>query len=228
MEILEHVKELVGPTGEIIGYIIGATVTIGYGIYSISKYVPSFIKNSISKYFISERKEHEIASKYRKSIIPKIKKELSFLAETVDVDRAVLFEFSNGTSNLVGLPFLYTSATTEVVRCKIQPVSHLYQKTNVSLFADFIEDLETATYVYFKHIEDIKEVYPNLYNSMKPYGAESAIFYALYDDENSIGFLALSCVNRSFERSDVLPKLAATAQTVSTLLNYNKIKKELN
>jgi hypothetical protein len=190
--------------------------------------VPEFVKKLFKKHSQEERANHSIASNYRKSIIPKIKKELSYLAESLNIDRSLLFEYSNGTSNLVGLPFLYATATTEVVKPGVNQVSHLYQKMNVSLFADFIGELETKSYFYFEHIDDIKEDYPMVYNYMKPNGVKSGLFYALYDDEDSIGFIVVTSVSKIFQRTEVLPRTAISAQLISSLLNYNKLRKELN
>ncbi len=185
------------------------------------------MKKVFNKQLSTEKENHVIASKYRKSIIPKIKNELSYLAEQTNTDRALLFEYSNGTSNLVGLPFLYATATVEVVRCGVKQVSHFYQKLNVSLFADFIEKLEDHSYYYFKDIEEIKELYPMLYNYMRPNDIKSALFYALYDEDNSIGFLVVTTVNNQFDRGAVLPKIAEVAQLISSFLNYDKIKNVL-
>lgn len=174
-----------------------------------------------------EKIKHTSAANYRKCIIPKIRKDLSHLADDLDIDRALLFEYSNGTSNLVGLPFLYATATIEVVKSKIASVSNLYQKMNVSLFAEFIHELEDKSYYYFNNIEEIREEHPMVYNYMKPNGVKSALFYALYDDEESIGFIMISGVTKKFERDQCLPKLAQSAQLISSLLNYDKLRKKL-
>lgn len=228
MEILKFIQELIATHGETFGLVIGALASIGYAIHSAEKFIPNAIKKHFEKHSEEQKTEHVQASKYRKAIVPKIKKELAYLAEITNVDRAFLFEFSNGTSNLVGLPFLYATATVEVTKPKIPQVSTQYQKINVSLVADFIQTLETESYIYFKNLDDIKEKFPMVYNYMKPNEAESALFYALYNDEDSIGFIGVTCVRREFERSMVLPKVAVTAQVISNLLNYDKMKSELN
>jgi hypothetical protein len=139
----------------------------------------------------------------------------------------MLLEYSNGSSNLVGLPFLYITATVEILRAGIISSFNSYQKINVALVAEFLDELEDKSYVYFKDLEEIKDIYPYLYFCMKPNGVKSILFYALYDDENAIGCLAVSSITHSFERADVLPRVAEAAQVVSALLNFDKIKEEL-
>jgi len=216
MEILNLVKDLLGSNAEIFAYAIIGLSTIGYLIFLLVKNIPNIVLKVFKNRQKEERLNHTIASNYRKSIVPKIKKELSYLGENTEVDRVLLFEYSNGTSNLVGLPFLYATATVEVVKPKIQQVSYIYQKMNVSLFADFIEEMEQHSYFYVKNIDEIKNKYPMLYNYMYSANVKSTLFYVLYNEESSIGFIAASSIIKEFERSDVLPKIAEVAQLISS------------
>jgi len=159
--------------------------------------------------------------------MPKIKTILCEVATDVEADRALLFEYSDGVSNLVGLPFLYMTATLEVIKPGITSVINNYQKTNVLIVSDFIEQLEINGYMYFKELEDIKEKYPIVYGFMHPNGPKSGLFYSIYDKETAIGFVVVTTVKETFERHDVLPRVAASAQRISALLNYDKIKSEL-
>lgn len=138
-----------------------------------------------------------------------------------------MFEYTNGRSNLIGLPFLYASATSEVARPSMRLISSYHQRINISLFADFLVDLETKGYFYFKNIEDIKEKYSIMYRLMQNSGTKSAIFYSLYSNEETIGFLLLASEKEEFAREKVLSRVAATAQTISALLNYDNLKNRI-
>lgn len=188
---------------------------------------PKFTSNLARKFFSQEKKEHINAAIYRKKVSPKIKAILSELAENTEADRAMLFEYSNGSSNLVGLPFLYVTATIEVFKPLVTPVFQNYQKVNILVISDFIEHIDTHGYFYAKDIEDIKCQYPMIHAYMAPNNVKSALFYALYDDRNSIGLIALTTQKETFERHNVLPRAAEAAQQISSLLNYDKIKEEL-
>ena len=160
--------------------------------------------------------------------MPEIRKILSNLAIETLADRALLFEFSNGTSNLVGLPFLYMTATCEVVKPNVSQVAQNYQRTNSALIAEFLEKLEEKGYFFIDDIESIKTSHPVIYNFMHPNGVKCALFYALYGVNDTIGFIVISTVNNHcFYRQDALPRVAEVAQIISSLLNFDKIQKEL-
>lgn len=171
--------------------------------------------------------KHALGAKHRKVISPKIRSELSYLAKEIGADRALVFEFSNGSSNLVGLPFLYMSATSEVVTPGTQPVAIQYSKINTAIFADFLEQLEEKGYFYVRDIEEIKDTYKMIYNFMKPNGAKTALFYSLSGIDDSIGFVVATTVgNKEFTREESLSHIASTAQRISSMLNFNTIYEE--
>ena len=141
-----------------------------------------FIKtfpNTIQQYL--EQKTQEIKSKHidgiskRKKFSKDVKTVLRDLAEEVGADRALLFEYTNGTSNLIGLPFVYASAASEVLAPGVSSVSHLYQKINISIAADFLIHLEEDGCIFIDDLELLKVRYPVIYNFMKPNGVNSAI-----------------------------------------------------
>lgn len=140
----------------------------------------------------------------------------------------MVFEFSNGSSNLIGLPFLYVSATYEVITPHTPPVSNQYQKINTSIVAEFLEKLEDKAYFYAEDIEEIRLEQPILYSMMKPNGVKSLLFYALRGMEDSIGFVVASTLgDNTFTRDESLPKMANSAQVICSYLNFNKVYKEL-
>lgn len=165
---------------------------------------------------------------HRKNISPKVRAEILELAEEIRADRVLVFEFSNGTSNLVGLPFLYVSATYEVTTPGTAPVAMQYQKVNAAIIAEFIEELEEKGYYYVRDIADSKEKYPILYSFMYPNNAHSALFYTLYGVNNTIGFIVATTVNKKeFTREDSLPRIAGSAQIISSLLNFDTLREKL-
>lgn len=153
-----------------------------------------------------------------------IRQQLSELARDTVANRALVFEFSNGSSNLIGLPFLYVSATYEVVTHGIAPVSHQYQRINTSIIAEFLERLEDKGYFYAEDIESIRYDSPILYSMMKPNGVNSLLFYTLRGVGNAIGFIVVTSVGEnSFLRDPALAKAANAAQVISTYLNFDSL-----
>lgn len=149
------------------------------------------------------------------------------MVEEIEADRALLLEYSNGSSNLVGLPFLYITATVEVLNHNIHSVINQYQKTNVSIVSDVIEKIEDDTFLFIRDLETIKYEYPVIYTLLHKNGVKSVLFYALYSDNATIGFVVVTSVRNYLERKEILPKVATEAQAISSLLNYDKLKEVL-
>ena len=227
-ELLQTFQKIVEYYGQTNASIILVAVVVIYSVYTINKNYSSLIKKYLEKKLVEKEVLHEKATQYRKNVTPKIRAELSKVAEDIEADRVIVFEFSNGSSNLIGLPFLYLSATSEVVSTTTLPVSHLYQKINTSIVASFLEVLEDKGYYYTPDIQEIKDKYPIMYNFMNPNDVKSALFYCLYGVNNTIGFLVATTVkDNSFTREGALPKLACSAQKISSLLNFNELQEKL-
>ncbi|MDA3856319.1 MAG: hypothetical protein PF569_08730 [Candidatus Woesearchaeota archaeon] len=190
----------------------------------MNKYNARAIEKYLKDRMLEKEKTHTKAAVYRRDIMPKIRHSLDELASTVNADRAMLFELSNGSQNLIGLPFLYATATSEVISKRTFPVIQKYQKVNTSIIASFLEALEEKGYFYFNDLEDIKDEFPTMYQFMKPNNVRSGMFYTLYGVDNNIGFLCVTTTGqRKFPREGTITKIASTAQLISSLLNYNKI-----
>lgn len=210
--------------GEGVAWGILIIASLLYLVYLVIKNYSTVLVKYLYEHVAERGKAHSEAASYRKSITPEIRKHLSNLAEETGADRALLFEFSNGNSNLVGLPFLYATATCEVVRPTIPLVSSQYQRVNTALMAEFLEKLEEAGYFYTEDLEAEKKTNMVLYNFMKPASVKSAMFYSLYGVDDTIGFIVLTTTGeKTLCKKDSIPRTAETAQIVSSLLNYDKI-----
>lgn len=210
----------------------GPKITLGllivggiiYTVHMILKNYSSTIQKYLEERMSSSLKEHSKALVHRKEITPKINKELNLLAEEINADRALLFEFSNGNSNLIGLPFLYHTATSEVIRIGNAPMAQHFQKVNTSILAQLFEHLENKGYFYVSDIEEIKSIYPTLYVLLKPEDIKSLLLYSIYGVDDTIGFVMVASTGENtFTRENTLSKVACTSQIISALLNFNRI-----
>jgi hypothetical protein len=66
-----------------------------------------------------------------------------------------------------------------------------------------------------------------MYSLMEPNHDKSVLFYALYSEDSTIGFIVVSSIKNELNKKSVLPRTATAAQAISSLLNYDKIKAEL-
>lgn len=220
-------KEIIQTYGIGVGILLLLIIGVIYFLYLLNKYNSEAIKKYLEDKIIEKEALHTKAALYRKDTMPKIRNSLDELASATSADRAMLFELSNGSQNLIGLPFLYATATAEVISKRAFPVIHKYQKINTSIIASFLEALEKKGYFYFSNIEDIKNIYPTVYQFMKPNRVRSGMFYALYGVDNTIGFLCITTTEqREFPKEGTIAKIASTAQLISSLLNYNRINNE--
>ena len=218
--IFKLISETYGYTAAI-GIILVAILL--YGVYILIKNTAGALSKVIENKVKESSKIHSKGTLKRKTVSIEIRNNLSNLIKETNADRALLIEFSNGTSNLAGLPFLYCSASSEVIKPGVPSVSHLYQRINSSLIADFLVNLENEGYFYIEDIEFLKEEYPLLYSFMKPNRVKSALFYSIYGVNDTIGFIVVTSVKEPFKRKDVLCRIAETAQVISSFLNLEDL-----
>ena len=227
-DLLNLFSKIVEYYGQTAAIVIVVIVVIIDGGFLLLKNYSSIVLKFLETRWKEKEDRHTFAAKHRKNITPKVRAELSELAQEIKADRVLVFEFSNGSSNLVGLPFLYMSATCEVVTHNTPSVSSQYQKINTAIVAEFLERLDEKGYYYVKDIEECKVNCPVLYSFMKPNGVHSALFYSLYGVDDTIGFVVATTVNeREFSREVSLPRVAGTAQIISSFLNFDTLNDKL-
>lgn len=220
-EFFKHIAQNYGTTFAVLFLVM---VLILFGMFFIVKTFPDVIRTYIENKLADNTQIHHRGALKRKNISPEITKTLSKLVVDTNADRALLLEFSNGTSNLAGLPFLFISVTSESLSMGTSSVAHIYQRLNVSLFADFVSDLEDASYFYAEDLEEIKLTYPFIYNFMKPNNVKSLLFYSIYGVNDTLGCIVLTSVNgKTITRKDALPEVAEAAQKISSLLNLEDL-----
>ena len=223
-QFFKHIAENYGITFAV-GFLV--IVLVIFGLYFMVKTFPDVIREYVQNKLLENQTAHSKGATKRKNISPEVQKLLSELLVETEGDRALLFEFSNGKSNLAGLPFLFINATSESLSYGTSSVADLYQRINVSLFANFVAELEKVSYFYVEDIEEIKDLYPFIYNFVKPNSTKSMLFYSIYGVEDTLGFIVLSSTRKPFARKDTLPKIAETAQMISSLLNLEDLEEKI-
>lgn len=214
--------------GDSIASLISLVGTVGYVAYFLIKTFQKTISKIIEKKYLEKDIQHEKATKHRKNITPEIRNELANFAKSQNLDRVLLFEYSNGTSNIVGLPFLYVTVSSEVIRPTISPVAQHYQRLSTGLISEFLEKLESKGFDFIEDLESVKDECPMIYYFLKPCGARSVLFYSVYGVDKQIGFiLAMSTDDKIINKKESLPQLARSAQKISALMNLDKLNENL-
>lgn len=223
---MKEIFEFFNKFSETYGMTAGVAV-LGIGLllyysYFLIKTFPKQIQAAIEKKIALNTKDHVRAAKKRKTIGITVKKILANLITEIGANRGMVFEFSNGTSNLAGLPFLFINATNESVSFKTPSVIGDYQRINICLLVDFIFELETKGYYHVDDIETIKYTFPQLYGLLKKDGVTSITAYAIYGVNEFIGYITVHSINgKILTRDETLSKVAEAAQRISSLLNFN-------
>lgn len=176
-----------------------------------------------------DKQTHKMGNEMRKQFSTDVKELLQDLAKNTKSDRALVFEYSNGSSNLVGLPFLFATAASEVTTPGTSLVSDQYQRLNLSILAGFLTTLEKDGFVFIDDLEKEKDIYPVIYNMMKPNNVHSALFYAIRGIGEVVGFLVISTTeNRKLDKKCAMNEIAKVAQLVSSMWNFEEVKELIN
>lgn len=215
----EHFAATYGPAFGIVFLIFAMFI---FGIFFTIKTFPDLIRDFIQNAIHEDNEQHGIAHSKRRKVTKEIMGELSKLINSTHTDSAILWEFSNGSSNLAGLPFLFLNATAEVLSYGTISAAHIYQKINISLLAPFIEDLEGQGYYYVKDVEDEKFNHPVLHTLIIYAKAKSILYYPIYGENILLGIIVLSTVDREMDKDESLLQITKCAQVISGFLSNNK------
>ena len=223
-KFFEHIANNYGISFAILFLVI---ILLILGPYFIIKSFPDLIKELIQSKIIEDQKFHKSATKHRRKVSQEIQKVLADLLEDLNVDRAILLEFTNGTSNLVGLPFLFLNATSEAISHNTVSVANIYQKINLSLMANCLAELEEKGYYLVEDIEDERLKHPVLHSFISVTNAKSLLFYPIFKDNLMFAILVVSSVRCQALTKEHVPRISKATQRLSSLLNLEELKQEM-
>lgn len=102
-----------------------------------------------------------------------------------NVDRVLLLEKHNGTSNLKGIDFLYSSATYELINDSIRHPKYLFEdlqrQTNLNLLGNLVQTLKHTDYLYFSDLSKDKSNQYRLLRKLYDGGDSQAIIFSFKD-----------------------------------------------
>lgn len=168
-------------------------------------------------------KIHKKGNIVRRAFEEGIKDSLSDLVKTTCADRALIMEYSNGTSNLVGVPFLYATATAEVVTPGTSLVSLQYQRIPLNIFSGFVYKIEREGFVFINDLKTIKSAHPMLYNMLKENKVNEIAFSAIQGEDEVVGLIVVSSIGENRLWTKYLEnRLNKFANKVSVLFAFEK------
>jgi S-adenosylmethionine synthetase len=189
------------------------------------KYLSEYLRSKFRKKEI----EHSKALDFRRKITKSVKDFIESIVLNLKCDSAILFEYSNGNSNIAGLPFLFLNATHEVNSANCGHISDTLQKLNVSLLSDFLIELEEEKLIIIENMPKFKTKYPIIGTLLCRNDIKSAAFSLLDGIDGSVGVLFVG--SKKFNIKDnieVKKEMISKSTKISSLLDYNNVGKYEN
>lgn len=199
-----------------------ATVLIIYSKSSFAKVLDKKLTERANE----EKASHRHGNRLRKQFTQNVQDILSDLAEETNANRAIVFEFSNGTTNLVGLPFLFVTAAAEVATPGLPLMGPGHQRLNTSVISSFLVKLEKEGHLLIDNTLPIPEEYRILSQIMEHTNIRSALFCSIQGIEEAIGFLVIVTSKTSGNIFNLKTDLVLTtkaAQKIGSMINFDEI-----
>ena len=111
-------------------------------------------------------------------------------------DRIYIFQYHNGGSNIVGIPFLRCTNTHERCQLGIEPHINLYQNLPLAMYGFRHELIAQGMMITISDLELIKESDKSSYNLMRSQNIKSLYIKGLFSLDNTpIGFIGLDYIH---------------------------------
>jgi hypothetical protein len=169
---------------------------------------------------------HQHGNRLRKQFTQDVQDILSDLAEETEANRAIVFEFSNGTANLVGLPFLYMTAAAEVATPGLPLIGQQHQRLNTSILSSFLIRLEKEGTIFIDSSAPPVEEYKILSQIMGGSNLNSALFCSIQGIDEAIGLLVIltsKASNKSLDLKKAIIPISKAAQKIGSMINFDQI-----
>lgn len=111
---------------------------------------------------------------------------LNVLDKYDDVNRIILMEMHNGSSNLKGVDFIYSSSTYELINNDIEDPQYLFEdlqkQTNLNLFGiNLLQTLKHRDYVFIDNVEKEKSNQCRLLRKLSRVGDTQCVIFSFKD-----------------------------------------------
>lgn len=126
----------------------------------------------------------------RIKVDPSIRADLITLRETLDADRAFVFEMHNGNTNISGLHFIYVDMTYDEPTNDYEKIMQEYLNMRTSNYP-WIGDIYKRHY-WFGKIEELEDIDPEIYFRLRKEGAKYIGLIMIDDGNIPNGILGIS------------------------------------
>lgn len=139
------------------------------------------------------------------------------------LDRVILFESHNNTENIAHCPFLFYSATYEVIDCDdyaIDYISDSFQRqyTNNFLANEAMTMLKHKDYIYYDNLQDYNRNKSRLLIKLKRFDVKNAMLIPIRSKEGQVIMLIVVCNNETIDCETVFKYLKPSLSQISQSL----------
>lgn len=139
------------------------------------------------------------------------------------LDRVILFESHNNTENIAHCPFLFFSATYEVINTDDYDVDYISdsfqrQYTNNFLANEVMTMLRHKDYLYYDSLQNYNRNKSRLLIKLKKFGIRNVMIIPIKNKEGQVIMMAVVCNNEKIDCDDIFkyvkPSLSQITQSL--------------
>ena len=139
------------------------------------------------------------------------------------LDRVILFESHNNTENISHCPFLFYSATYEVIDCDdyaIDYISDSFQRQYTSNFlaTEAMTMLKHKDYIYYDNLQDYNRNKSRLLIKLKRFGVKNAMLIPIIGKDGQVIMIIVVCNNDAINCDEVYKYLKPSLSQISQSL----------
>lgn len=189
--------------------------------------IDSIVEEQIEKHY-SQTKDEEQKQKSENDV-KRIKADeiitplLEDIQSKFQLDRVLLFESHNNTENISHCPFLFYSATYEVIDCdnySIDYISDSFQRQYTSNFLcnEVMTMLKHKDYIYYDNLQDYNRNKSRLLIKLKRFDVKNTMLIPIRSKEGQVIMIIVVCNNDAINCDEVYKYLKPSLSQISQSL----------
>ena len=189
--------------------------------------IDSIVEEQIEKHYDMTKNEEQ--KQKSENDVKRIKADeiitplLEDIQSKFNLDRVILFESHNNTENISHCPFLFYSATYEVIDCDdyaIDYISDSFQRQYTSNFLcnEVMLMLKHKDYIYYDNLQNYNRNKSRLLIKLKRFDVKNAMLIPIRSKEGQVIMLIVVCDNDAINCDEVYRYLKPSLSQISQSL----------
>lgn len=189
--------------------------------------IDSIVEEQIEKHYDKTKDEEQ--KQKSENDVKRIKADeiitplLEDIQSKFQLDRVILFESHNNTENIAHCPFLFYSATYEVIDCDdyaIDYISDSFQRQYTSNFLcnEVMTMLKHKDYIYYDNLQNYNRNKSRLLIKLKRFDVKNAMLIPIRSKEGQVIMLIVVCNNETIDCEEVFKYLKPSLSQISQSL----------